>query len=470
MKRLKFFGEKGRRSKVSSPEKGQESDTDESQKKSVSVLFKLDPKVATLEDAPKSVKQSAERAKFVTTGPFMYFPGQLINKENAIMTTTGTKNETTTEDTQQNQYSYEVKGHLVTAGSELNGYSIFDDISSYEDRYDGKYRVVLSTPVLMKNGTTLPRGYEISEFVEQEIQTGIMAVRLTVAQDFLEQVDSEHSDFGANAYLNVAIPVGIEQTNSKGETQMPKTTQTEEPTVTEVTAPAQDQTQAIEPAQTRDTNTSTSSLILKERLVRKDGLILAPGSDLTQFATNKIEYEFTPEFMSKIAMNTATALLQDDPEHPSITAGYTRQVDDKSLLKRDLPLSDGIVYAAGSDVTKFVNQKSVTTLSQEFLDSIDEEQTPLSVELYTHFYNDNEENDQATVSDQSTTTFDATQYANVDKKQTIAADSDSKSLEEEVLTYLKDDLGTEGDHSNAKFLAKVAAFVVKIFQLHKEEA
>lgn len=102
-------------------------------------------------------------------------------------------------------FDYELKGASLPEklGTPLNQYGFKDDYDQIHDQYLGQYQVLLTSKVVLKNGTVLPEGTDVTNKTKQSIDTQNGVVSIEFNKDFLSQIDFSKSGFSASAFLNM---------------------------------------------------------------------------------------------------------------------------------------------------------------------------------------------------------------------------------------------------------------------------
>ncbi|WP_295730247.1 SspB-related isopeptide-forming adhesin [uncultured Limosilactobacillus sp.] len=97
-------------------------------------------------------------------------------------------------------FDYVLHGAIIPAneGHPLTQYGDYDDYDLDHDQYEHKYQAVLTTDVTLKDGTVLKKGTDVTKYVKETVDETNGAVDYEFDKEFLDQVDTDKSAFGAD--------------------------------------------------------------------------------------------------------------------------------------------------------------------------------------------------------------------------------------------------------------------------------
>lgn len=97
-------------------------------------------------------------------------------------------------------FDYVLHGAIIPAneGHPLTQYGFNDDYDQSHDQYERKYQAVLTTDVTLKDGTVLKKGTDVTKYVKETVDETNGAVNYEFDKEFLDQVDTDKSAFGAD--------------------------------------------------------------------------------------------------------------------------------------------------------------------------------------------------------------------------------------------------------------------------------
>lgn len=102
-------------------------------------------------------------------------------------------------------FDYKLQGAVLPAdmGNPITQYGFQDDYDQEHDQYNGNYVVLLSTDVTLDDGTVLVKGTDVTKYTTQVIDQKNGSVDIEFTKEFLDSIDTEKSEFGADVYLQM---------------------------------------------------------------------------------------------------------------------------------------------------------------------------------------------------------------------------------------------------------------------------
>ena len=101
-------------------------------------------------------------------------------------------------------FNYRLVGAFIprNRATDLFEYGFEDNYDEKHDEYNGVYRSYLMTDVILKDGSVLKEGTEVTKYTLQQVDTENGLVSISFDKSFLETI-SDDSDFQADVYLQM---------------------------------------------------------------------------------------------------------------------------------------------------------------------------------------------------------------------------------------------------------------------------
>lgn len=126
-----------------------------------------------------------------------------INPEKDVVPFAGSKSSLSDQAILRNStFDYALHGAIIPAnGTGITEYGAINEYNKDKDQYTGNYKAYLSTDILLKDGTLMKKGTDISKYVTAKDENGKVVLEVTPA--FLAKVDFSKSKFGVDFYVQM---------------------------------------------------------------------------------------------------------------------------------------------------------------------------------------------------------------------------------------------------------------------------